>query len=143
MEFDKDGIICPYNPQCRCQIADCDFCGWNPAVSERRIEALLQEDHNEEDEAVKRIVDLNPIIKELADWCLVTKGLECSILGTVIDKLRSVKSVDAVEVIRCKECQFCSYNSSNDTYKCRSMRGMYRMVAPEEFCSWGERKNDG
>ena len=47
----------------------------------------------------KKIVDLNPIIKELADWCLVTKGLECRTLGIVIDRLRAAPAVDAVEVV--------------------------------------------
>ena len=49
--------------------------------------------------------------------------------------------IDALDpIVCCKDCTFCSYNSSNDTYKCRSMRGMYRAVDPNEFCSWGERK---
>ena len=47
------------------------------------------------------------------------------------------------EVVRCKDCEFCYYNSSNDTFKCKSMRGMYRTVMPVEFCSWGERKDNG
>ena len=42
MDFDKYGIICPFNEECRCQVADCDYCGWNPEVSERRLEAFLQ-----------------------------------------------------------------------------------------------------
>lgn len=44
-------------------------------------------------------------------------------------------------VVRCKDCEFCLYNSSNDTYRCKSMRGMYRAVMADEFCSWGERKD--
>ena len=38
--FDKDGYICPYNQECRCQIIDCSCCGWNPAVSRRRLENI-------------------------------------------------------------------------------------------------------
>lgn len=38
--FDKDGYICPYNRECRCQIIDCSCCGWNPAVSRRRLENI-------------------------------------------------------------------------------------------------------
>ena len=48
----------------------------------------------------------------------------------------------AVPVVRCKDCEFCNYHPSSDTYKCCSMRGMYRAVLPEEFCSWGERKDN-
>ena len=42
MAFDKYGYICPFNPECRCLVADCDYCGWNPEVSERRLEAFLE-----------------------------------------------------------------------------------------------------
>ena len=37
----------------------------------------------------KKVIDPAPIIKELADWCLKTKGLECSVLGKVIDMLKA------------------------------------------------------
>lgn len=88
MEFDRHGYyICPYNRECRCQIADCDYCGWNPDVSENRLEAFKQ--NLQEEEMVKRVVDINPIIKELAEQCLTTKGLECIVLGKVIDRLRA------------------------------------------------------
>ena len=94
MAFDKYGYICPFNNECRCQVADCDYCGWNPEVSERRLDAILKANQYEEDTTVKKIVNLEPIIKELADWCLVSKGLECRTLGIVIDKLRAAPAVE-------------------------------------------------
>ena len=48
MAFDKYGYICPFNNECRCQVADCDYCGWNPEVSERRLEAFLQASQDKE-----------------------------------------------------------------------------------------------
>ena len=44
--------------------------------------------------------------------------------------------------VRCKECVFCIFNSSNETFKCKSMNGMYRTVSPDDFCSYGERRTD-
>lgn len=41
--FDKDGYICPYNQECRCQIVDCSSCGWNPAVEKRRLNRILSQ----------------------------------------------------------------------------------------------------
>ena len=38
----------------------------------------------------------------------------------------------------CKDCQFCEYETCNGNYHCRSMRGLYRTVEAEEYCSWGE-----
>ena len=45
-----------------------------------------------------KVIDPAPIIKKLADRCLVAKGIECSILGELIDALRAAPAVDAVEV---------------------------------------------
>ena len=41
--FDKDGYICPYNQECRCQIVDCSSCGWNPVVEKRRLNRILSQ----------------------------------------------------------------------------------------------------
>lgn len=55
---------------------------------------------------------------------------------------RHIEEAPTVEVVRCKDCMFCVYNSSNDTYKCNSMNGMYRRVNVDDFCSYGERRNE-
>ena len=47
----------------------------------------------------KKVIDPAPIIKELADRCLGAKGIECSILGDLIDMLRAAPAVAAVEVV--------------------------------------------
>lgn len=37
----------------------------------------------------RKLIDPQPIIRQLADRCLLTRGLECSVLGDVIDLLKS------------------------------------------------------
>ena len=37
----------------------------------------------------KKAIDPAPVIKKLADRCLKAKGLECSIIGSVIDLLKA------------------------------------------------------
>ena len=49
MAYDKFGYICHFNDACRCWVADCDYCGWNPDVSERRLEAFLHAIKDEEE----------------------------------------------------------------------------------------------
>lgn len=49
MPFDEYGYICHFNDACRCKVADCDSCGWNPEVSERRLEQFMQESQNKEE----------------------------------------------------------------------------------------------
>lgn len=41
-----------------------------------------------------KVIDPAPIIKDLADRCLKSKGLECSVLGRVIDLLKAAPAVD-------------------------------------------------
>ena len=38
---------------------------------------------------MNKLINPDPIIKELADRCLEARGLECSILGSVIDMLKA------------------------------------------------------
>ena len=52
---------------------------------------------------MKKAIEPAPIIKKLADRCLRAKGIECSILGEVIDMLRVAPAVDAVEVSDMRE----------------------------------------
>ena len=108
-----------------------------------------------------KVIDPAPIIKELADRCLVAKGLECSILGNVIDRLRSAPAVhnapywateaaykngyeagkrDAVEVVRCKDCK----NRGRVWCPMESVE-QYPWFATKDndFCSYGERKDNG
>ena len=78
-----------------------------------------------------KIIDPAPVIKRLANRCLAVKGMECTILGEVIDMLRDEPAVDAVEVVhgRWIHCQgksnlwYCSecgekilYNPTRRTY---------------------------
>lgn len=61
-------------------------------------------------------------------------------LSFVIER---VKGVDAVEAVRCKDCVFCKLYSESGEYHCRTMEGMYRAVKPNDFCSYGERNENG
>ena len=46
----------------------------------------------------KQVIDPAPLIEKLAAKCLEAKGLECSVLGNVIDMLRAAPSANAVEL---------------------------------------------
>ena len=42
IERDERGkIVCPHNPECRCDRKVCHRCGWNPTVAQARSEKLL------------------------------------------------------------------------------------------------------
>lgn len=102
----------------------------------------------------KRLIDANALIesgydvtldKVFPDWAELpdsTKEAVCKHGQYLKKMINELPSVEAVEVVRCKDCVFCHYNSSNETYKCSTMNGMYRTVEPNEFCSYGERKDN-
>ena len=101
----------------------------------------------------KKVIDPAPIIKELADRCLEAKGLECRILGGVIDRLRAAPAVDAVQVVRCKDCKYwhegtgwCDHHSwfiEEDGEPCHPWESNnWKMLNEDDFCSYGERKDN-
>lgn len=55
--------------------------------------------------------------------------------------------VDAVEVVRCKDCKsWEQYNACDGTKPHRCMNHdaiFYKRTAPNDFCSYGERKDNG
>lgn len=46
------------------------------------------------------------------------------------------KTVDAVPVVRCKDCMYCKDNT------CYTTLGLFGMVKPWDYCSYGERRTD-
>lgn len=42
--------------------------------------------------------------------------------------------------VRCKECQYGKYYEESGGWHCRSQNGLNRSVFPDEYCSWGERR---
>ena len=56
-------------------------------------------------------------------------------------------TIDAVPVVRCKECRYHSqYSDENGMYHCGGIDTTkdhaLPVVAPDDFCSYGERRSD-
>ena len=85
-------------------------------------------DFMEKASSKKRLIDANALIKEAnADGAY----------GYVDAKqIADAPTVDAVEVVRCKECK---HLMLSDCYgECG--KGHMGIVSPDDFCSYGERK---
>lgn len=50
-------------------------------------------------------------------------------------------TIDAVEVVRCKGCKH--WRPDDDIGHCENPDGLDNYALPNDFCSYGERKNDG
>ena len=99
--------------------------------------------------AEKRLIDANSILDDFLkrytemerDGKLVVAA--CEIKQDFADMISNAPTVDAVEVVRCRECKFGDWDSEpNDAMVCmRTKDGFWR--SGNDFCSFGERKDDG
>ena len=88
-----------------------------------------------------KIIDPAPVIKRLANRCLAVKGMECTILGELIDMLHAAPGIDAVEVVPCQNCtNHTEVACPENKVWCKKLR---RYMNTDAYCSYGERKNDG
>lgn len=54
--------------------------------------------------------------------------------------IEEAPTVDAVEVVRCKDCKFLGFKDFSGI--CNGPK-VYGIVQPYDFCSYGERREDG
>lgn len=67
-------------------------------------------------------------------------------VSRLLDKLAKVPAADVAEVVRCKNCKWFADNNGGEWYGCQ----MFQVVQitpedapkPDDFCSYGERKED-
>ena len=55
--------------------------------------------------------------------------------------LRKMLNVDAVEVVRCKDCFYWGQRFGEDETFCTHRDGLANFAYPDDFCSYGERKD--
>ena len=98
----------------------------------------------------KRLIDANALI----DWLTKPTGFRCNCedcpdidcLHCVIeDAIKTAPTVDAVEVVRCKDCRSCEMcypekqldKEATQAWICNRYK---RFTKPDDFCSYGERR---
>ena len=52
--------------------------------------------------------------------------------------IEEMPTIDAVPVVRCRECKW--WHADDDVGHCDNPDGMDNYANPEDFCSYGERK---
>lgn len=88
----------------------------------------------------KRLIDPNEFLNRLENTVYDTPtdfGYTPGLIKTV---LAQTKSVDAVEAVRCKDCFNYHKKIGMGFGKCSKTA---LMPYPDDFCSYGERRNDG
>ena len=86
----------------------------------------------------KRLIDANALIREhgedITNW-----DKPCAVY---ISSIENAPTVDAVEVVRCKDCvNYCGFEHCKNGI-CDVDSVSKRAVYPNDFCSYGERKDN-
>lgn len=87
----------------------------------------------------KRLIDANALLERMN---VVTADDTCPlhIAAEIDQEIALAPTVDAVEVVRRKECKH--HEHFDALLYCGHTRGLAGSVAPDNFCSYGERKNN-
>ena len=90
----------------------------------------------------KRLIDAN------AFECVCVNGKSddfCNGVLYVLDMIDAQPTVEAVEVVRCKDCKYCEMcypekqldKEATQAWLCKKYK---RWTKPDDFCSYGERR---
>lgn len=63
-------------------------------------------------------------------------------VGYCPDECNHFKHKDEVIVVRCKNCKHCQYDAEDRYFACTNSSAFNDIVEPNEFCSYGERKDN-
>ena len=92
-----------------------------------------------------RLCDLDEIkirVKRQYEDCHGYSGNKKAIYREAILAVRSIlhsaKTIDAVPVVRCQECKW--WQEDDDVGHCDNPDGLDNYAKPDDFCSYGERK---
>ena len=92
-----------------------------------------------------RLCDLDEIkiqVKRQYEDCHGYSGNKKAIYREAILAVRSIlhsaKTIDAVPVVRCRECKW--WQEDDDIGHCDNPDGLDNYAKPDDFCSYGERK---
>ena len=89
-----------------------------------------------------RLIDAGKLLEIYKKWIpqLLPKEDEGDRRGveTCIMVLEDMQTVDAVPVVRCRECKW--WQEDDDVGHCDNPDGLDNYAKPEDFCSYGERK---
>lgn len=84
----------------------------------------------------KRLIDADDFIKHWnSEWRHLHPD-DCFLVA-----IRNFHAVDAVEVVRCRDCKW--WHEDDDVGHCDNPDGLDNYAKPDDFCSYGERKDDG
>ena len=97
-------------------------------------------DVREKASSEKRLIDANKLLKNgiRVSYGFDNDGVLLIPIGDVIRSIKNAPTINDVEVVRCSDCKHLMFS---DCYgECGN--GYMGVVRPDDFCSYGERRED-
>ena len=92
----------------------------------------------------KRLIDVNEAYEIARTSGLHDDFARCMAdLTSLKELLEDCTTVDAVEVVRCRDCKWVENGKDYEAYCNHWKSGLYANVKDDDFCSYGERKDNG
>ena len=92
----------------------------------------------------KRLIDANALLEKI-QYRLPHKDRIAELINECVEITRKqivdAPTVDAVEVVRCKGCKYWEQGKDYEPY-CNHWGNMMTDTKADDFCSYGERRND-
>lgn len=93
----------------------------------------------------KRLIDVNKVINSMQKCLDESPDQKYTVayfaFESIIAALKQEPTVDAVEVVRCKDCKYWENGKDHEPY-CNHCVSMMSDSEPDDFCSYGERKDN-
>ena len=86
------------------------------------------------------LIDMEKLLDQFLDRYAVWNPKQNAIMDEVCMMLIKSPTVDAVQVVRCKDCKY--YNQFLILRECTKDYSLCN-VSPDDYCSRGERKDNG
>ena len=111
---------------------------------------LMTTAHTEKGKAMSRYIDADKLAMHLADYqysipygCIDESAEDMGAYMAVGECLKAIDEQPHIDIVRCKECDMSEvYQSDSNGVMARYCKAFTptRMVADDDFCSYGERK---
>ena len=90
-----------------------------------------------------RYIDADALLENLKNQYGEELGWQGTVnMSDVGMMIEDAPTADVVEVVRCKDCKYNAFQQPNGTIHCHAKRNLIcEFRSPDDFCSYGERKD--
>ena len=90
-----------------------------------------------------RLIDADALFEKVPNGDIEhdVKISKCGAIADICTWILTAPTIDAVPVVRCKDCEYYEGDECVNPYVWMS-DGAHLYTAPDDFCSYGERRSD-